>query len=315
MPWVEKYRPKTFDGIVLSNDNAALFAGILKNNYIPNMLFYGPPGTGKTTTIINLINAYQARLNQTNQGLMIHLNASDDRGVDVIRTQINAFVGSKTLFGEGVKFVILDEVDYMTKNAQLALTYLLADCRVPVRFILICNYISRIDETLQSMFVKVHFNHLPGAAIVSFLREIAQNEGLTITDDDLQRLQQLYGSDMRSMINCIQTHPRGLAILHDGVWRALYAKVAARENINVLTREVDLICETYRADQPTILKDFLYYIITKEPSFPVATLPALSFALHGSPDASKTTVTYVMLTLLTHMETEVQKDGDGDDNL
>ena len=77
-----------------------------------------PNGTGKTTTIINLINAYQAKLNIKNKDLIIHLNASDERGIDIIRNQINFFVNSNPLFHTGMKFVILDEVDYMTKNAQ-----------------------------------------------------------------------------------------------------------------------------------------------------------------------------------------------------
>jgi replication factor C subunit 3/5 len=85
---------------------------------------------------------------------MIHLNASDERGIDIIRNQINSFVNSKSLFNNGMKFVILDEVDYMTKNAQMALRYLLQGYNSNVRFCLICNYISRIDEALQNEFVR-----------------------------------------------------------------------------------------------------------------------------------------------------------------
>ena len=81
---------------------------IINTSYFPNLLFYGPPGTGKTTTIINLVNAYQEILNQKHKGLMIHLNASDERGIDIIRNQINQFVNSKSLFNQGMKFVILD---------------------------------------------------------------------------------------------------------------------------------------------------------------------------------------------------------------
>ena len=77
---------------------------------------------------------------------MIHLNASDERGIDIIRNQINSFVNSKSLFNNGMKFVILDEVDYMTKNAQLALDIYYKNYKSNVRFCLICNYISRIDE-------------------------------------------------------------------------------------------------------------------------------------------------------------------------
>ena len=304
LPWSEKYRPSEFTDIVLSEVNASLFQGILTEDYIPNMLFYGPPGTGKTTTIINLVNAYQRKHGQLNQGLMIHLNASDERGVDVIRNQINAFVASKTLFGQGMKFVILDEVDYMTKNAQMALTYLINDPAIPVRFILICNYISRIDETLRSMLVKVHFNHLPPEAVVAFLTRIVEKEQVPLREATLHDIQTLYGSDIRSMINYIQSTPSDADVLNDSVWADLYAKICRGENINVLTRAVDVICERYKTDHPTAIKDFLYYVMTHEPAFPLSTIPSLSFAIHATTETCKVSVNFIMLTLLRHCSSE-----------
>jgi replication factor C subunit 3/5 len=118
-PWVEKYRPTNFDDIVLEYDNRILLKNIIEKNHFPNLLLYGPPGTGKTTTIINLIKNYNNVYKQHLRSV-IHLNASDDRGIDIIRNQINQFVNTKSIFGNGVKFVILDEVDYMTKHAQQA---------------------------------------------------------------------------------------------------------------------------------------------------------------------------------------------------
>ena len=94
IPWVEKYRPKKFEDIVLDHHNKILLENIIIQNNFPNLLFYGPPGTGKTTTIINLINKYQEKYKQTKKGLKIHLNASDDRGIEIIRTQINQFVST-----------------------------------------------------------------------------------------------------------------------------------------------------------------------------------------------------------------------------
>ena len=112
IPWVEKYRPTQFDDIVLDPLNRLMFEKILENDYFPNLLFYGPPGTGKTTTIINLIHSYQKKHNQVSRGTVIHLNASDERGIDIIRNQIYQLVKSRNLFEKGIKFVILDEVDY-----------------------------------------------------------------------------------------------------------------------------------------------------------------------------------------------------------
>lgn len=202
---------------------------ILAKRYFPNVLFYGPPGTGKTTTILNLIQEYQhtnasspfvsvviggqsgitarnvssASKHKEN---VIHLNASDERGIDIIRNQINQFVKSNHLFEPGLKFVILDEVDYMTKNAQQALKTLLQTCRPNVRFCLICNYISKIDESLRNEFVCVRFNQLPKHEIHRFIQEISDKEGLCITPEEIDTIQHNYNSDIRSMINFLQLH-------------------------------------------------------------------------------------------------------------
>jgi len=182
VPLVEFYRPKKFEDIVLDPLNKKILKNIIETSYFPNLLFYGPPGTGKTTTIINLINAYQAKLNTKNKDLIIHLNASDERGIDIIRNQINFFVNSKPLFHTGMKFVILDEVDYMTKNAQQALRYLLQNYSSSVRFCLICNYISKIDEGLQNEFIRLRFNQLPKNEIITFLTHISNSENLNMSE-------------------------------------------------------------------------------------------------------------------------------------
>jgi replication factor C subunit 3/5 len=205
-PWVEKYRPSHFNDIVLDDINKKILRSVIENDHFPNFLFYGPPGTGKTTTIINLVKMYQERYNQSNMGLMIHLNASDERGIDIIRNQINMFVTSKTLYGEGMKFVILDEVDYMTKNAQNALRYLLNSYNsiINFRFCLICNYISRIDDSLQTEFVRIRFNQLPKTDIIHFLQKINMAENLNLNKETLISIQRHFNSDIRSMINYMQ---------------------------------------------------------------------------------------------------------------
>ena len=207
IPWVEKYRPKHFDDIVLDSMNRKLFQQILEKNYFPNLLFYGPPGTGKTTTIINLIQEYQTRYSRPNKSNIIHLNASDERGIDIIRNQIYSFVKSMNLFETGFKFVILDEVDYMTKNAQQALKYLLqttTTINTNVRFILICNYISKIDEALQNEFICVRFNQLPKKDIYEFIQKITEKENIHIRPAAIETIQSMYQSDIRSMINFLQ---------------------------------------------------------------------------------------------------------------
>ena len=263
--WVEKYRPKEFENIVLDPLNEKILKNIIDTGYFPNLLFYGPPGTGKTTTIINLVNAYQEKLNQKNKELMIHLNASDERGIDIIRSQINQFVNSKTMFTHGMKFVILDEVDYMTKNAQQALRYLLQNFSNNVRFCLICNYISRIDEGLQNEFLRLRFNQLPENDIIRFLNKISISEKLNLNKKSLNLIQKLYKSDIRSMINFIQSNQNikddDINIIDDSVWNELYNRIKNGEELTMLIVFTNEISRMYNIDKKNIIKDFLNYII------------------------------------------------------
>ena len=154
----------------------------------------------------------QTKYNQKRKGLKIHLNASDDRGIDIIRNQINQFVNSKTLFGDGMKFVILDEVDYMTKNAQQALRYLIQEYSNNIRFCLICNYISRIDVALQNEFIRLRFCHLPKDDIIKFLSHIVKCENINISHQQIISIQMIFKSDIRSMINYLQSNQYNLYV-------------------------------------------------------------------------------------------------------
>jgi len=263
-PWVEKYRPNKFEDIVLTPINKKILKNIIKFNYFPNLLFYGPPGTGKTTTIINLINKYQETFNQKKKGLIIHLNASDDRGIDIIRNQIYQFVNTKTLFGNGMKFIILDEVDYMTKNAQQALHYLIQKYNTQIRFCLICNYISRIDSALQNEFIRLRFCQLPKNDIFMFLKNIVKKENLSITDTHLQNIRSIFKSDIRSMINFLQSNHtqidgNSLKIISSEFWNNLLIKFKNDgENVQIFIQDS---CVLFNINIVTFLKKFLLFII------------------------------------------------------
>jgi replication factor C subunit 3/5 len=265
IPWVEKYRPNNFENIVLDPLNKEILSNIIKTSYFPNLLLYGPPGTGKTTTIINLVNSYQNILNRKNKELMIHLNASDERGIEIIRNQISQFVNSKTLFVHGMKFVILDEVDYMTKNAQQALKSLIQNYSNTVRFCLICNYISRIDEGLQNEFIKLRFNQLPENDINSFLKQISKKENLSLNDKTIGLIQKLYKSDIRSMINFMQTNQNitnnQFNIIQEDIWETLFEKIKKREKVHDINNYISNVSELYNINKKNIIKDFFNYII------------------------------------------------------
>tara|TARA_B110000285_G_C15130789_1_gene623428 strand:+ start:67 stop:1044 length:978 start_codon:yes stop_codon:yes gene_type:complete len=275
IPFVELYRPTNFDDVVLDEYNKKILKNVIETSYFPNFLFYGPPGTGKTTTIINLIHAYQSKLNGVNKELVIHLNASDERGVDIIRNQINCFVNSKPLFNNGMKFVVLDEVDYMTKPAQQALRYLLQNYSNNVRFCLICNYISKIDEGLQNEFIRLRFNQLPSKDVISFLTNISDKENIHASPKIIQNIQQMYKSDIRSMINFMQSNAvsfndenkNQMSILDNECFEEILSKLLKKENVNNVILHIDTINYERNIDKNKILTEFLNYIIRTHPKY------------------------------------------------
>jgi len=255
-PWVEKYRPTNFDDIVLETDNRILLKNIIEKNHFPNLLLYGPPGTGKTTTIINLIKKYNNVYKQHLKSV-IHLNASDDRGIDIIRNQINQFVNTKSIFGNGIKFVILDEVDYMTKNAQQALRYLIQQHSNQIRFCLICNYISKIDKSLQNEFIKLCFSNLPQKDIFVFLKNISKKENLNINDIHLKHIQIKFNSDIRSMINYIQTNHNNICI-NNIITKETWEKIILMfKNKKTKTKQISLYIKNYCTENNISIKSFI----------------------------------------------------------
>jgi len=290
IPWIEKYRPSDFNHIVLDPINRTLFENILEKRYFPNLLFYGPPGTGKTTTIINLINEYQRRVSETggmsnsgslgaasaaeaaaataalNKTNIIHLNASDERGIDIIRNQINQFVKTNNFFESGIKFIILDEVDYMTKNAQQALKYLIQLCSENVRFCLICNYISKIDVSLKNEFICIRFNQLPKSEIFAFIQNVVKRESIEISDEIIGSIQNLYHSDIRSMINFIQinqnTEDWQKTIITDALFENILSLIRSQRHSEKEFRlYIHVVSIQYNTDKRTIINLFFNYLI------------------------------------------------------
>lgn len=207
IPWIEKYRPNDFDSIILEKNNKMILKNMIQEERIPHLLFYGPPGTGKTTTIINLIHQYQKYHHQEHKELIVHLNASDDRGIEAIRNEIQMFTSTSYLFNKGSKFIILDEIDYMTKSAQYALFNLIKETqsKTKVTFCLICNYISKLHKSLQNISMAFKFNTLPKDHILLFLKNIVKTEGISnISQRDINDIIVLFNSDIRSMINYLQ---------------------------------------------------------------------------------------------------------------
>jgi replication factor C subunit 3/5 len=200
LPWIEKYRPTELDNIIIDNDTRLLFENMVETKLFPNMLFYGPPGTGKTTTIMCLIKRYQDRYGYHNN--VIHLNASDERGIEVIRNQLYSFIQTNGMFHKELKFVILDEVDSMTKQAQQSLLCLIT--KNNVRFCLICNYVSKLIPSLKDYLLMIPFYNT--FQDEKYIQNILTNENANISSDIIENIKYNYYPDMRSVVNALQAY-------------------------------------------------------------------------------------------------------------
>jgi replication factor C subunit 3/5 len=223
------------------------------------MIFYGPPGTGKTTVIINFVNEYFKRNNLMNKGLLLHLNASDDRGIDVIRNSILRFVTSDGILSNSLKFVILDEADYMTKAAQKMLQSIMETSYKQVRIFMICNYISKIDTTLISEFIILRFHQLSKEIITDILSNIILKEKLDISKTQVNDIQEYYKSDIRSMINSIQ-YKSIHNIPNSDIYRNLYM-IIKRQNVRELQDNMNLYAKNLNYTANNLIFMLIEYLI------------------------------------------------------
>ncbi|OCH91474.1 P-loop containing nucleoside triphosphate hydrolase protein [Obba rivulosa] len=201
LPWVEKYRPVTLDDVVSHKDITSTIEKFIEKNRLPHLLFYGPPGTGKTSTILAVARRiYGADYRKQ----ILELNASDDRGIDVVREQIKNFAETRTLFSKGFKLIILDEADMMTTAAQAALRRVIEQYTKNVRFCIICNYVNKIVPAIQSRCTRFRFSPLPIPEVEKRLQKVIESEGVKLTEDGKKALLKLSKGDMRRALNVLQ---------------------------------------------------------------------------------------------------------------
>lgn len=198
-PWVEKYRPKKLDDIVHQNEIVSILKQTLVKKDFPNLLLYGPPGTGKTSSIIALA---RAMFGSNFEGRLLTLNASDERGIAVIRERIRRFAQSVA----DIKLVILDEADSMTGAAQACLRRTMEIYSKTTRFCLICNYISRIIEPIASRCFKFRFQPIAAPLMLERLESICKDENVNLTDNKiLEHLISVCDGDLRQAITILQS--------------------------------------------------------------------------------------------------------------
>jgi len=206
IPWVEKYRPTQFENIVLDPINRKIFENILEKNYFPNLLFYGPPGTGKTSTMIAYAKHYY---NEDYNNMTLVLNASEERGIETVRTRIKQFVISSGLKENintpSFKLIILDEIDAMTEDAQAILRKVIEKYVNNARFCFICNYLKKINPAIQSRCVIFRFNPISYEMMYKFSVNICKNENIKIKKRALELVIKKSNGDLRKLLNYLQS--------------------------------------------------------------------------------------------------------------
>ncbi|WIV67843.1 replication factor C small subunit [Natrialbaceae archaeon AArc-T1-2] len=198
--WIEKYRPERLADIKGHREIVPRLESYIERNDLPNLLFAGPAGTGKTTAAIAIARELYGPDWKEN---FLELNASDQRGIDVVRDRIKNFARS-SFGGYDHRVIFLDEADALTSDAQSALRRTMEQFSHNTRFILSCNYSSQIIDPIQSRCAVFRFTRLEDEAIAAQLREIATEEGIELTDDGVDALVYAADGDMRKAINGLQ---------------------------------------------------------------------------------------------------------------
>ncbi|TGO91099.1 hypothetical protein BPOR_0039g00130 [Botrytis porri] len=210
LPWVEKYRPDTLEDVSGHQDILATINKFVDTNRLPHLLLYGPPGTGKTTTILALARRIYGSKNM--RQMVLELNASDDRGIDVVREQIKTFASTKQIFASkssttspgAYKLIILDEADAMTSTAQMALRRVMEKYTANTRFCVIANYTHKLSPAQLSRCTRFRFSPLKEADIRVLVDKVILEENVQINAEATDALVRLSKGDMRRALNVLQ---------------------------------------------------------------------------------------------------------------
>lgn len=201
-PWIEKYRPTKLDKILSQDEIINTITKLIENNKLPHMLFHGPSGIGKTSTIISLSRKIYG---DNYKQMILELNGSDDRGINIVREKIKQFSETKVLFNDTIKLIILDEADSMTIDAQSALRRIIEKYTYNVRFCLICNYVNKIIPALQSRCMSFRFKPISNDVIYKRLKDISKKENVDINKSAMDIIIRISKGDFRKAINLLQS--------------------------------------------------------------------------------------------------------------
>ncbi len=251
--WTEKYRPKTFAEVKGQRNIVAKVEAFVAQRNMPHLLFAGPAGVGKTT--LSLIVA-RALYGEEWRGNFLELNASDERGIDVVRVKVKDFARTKAIGDVPFKIIYLDECDALTKEAQQALRRTMEIFTQTCRFILSCNYSSKIIDPIQSRCTLFRFKPLPKEELVAIIRTVAGAESLTLDAEAEDALVELSGGDARRVENLLQACAAlGKEVTEESVFSiASYAKPAEISSLLALATSGDFLAARKRL--LTIMLDY-----------------------------------------------------------
>ncbi|MBS3089534.1 replication factor C small subunit [Candidatus Pacearchaeota archaeon] len=199
--WTEKYRPGKFEEVVGQQEILKRVKSLVQALNIPHLLFAGPAGIGKSTLALIIVKSLFGDAWRENY---LELNASDERGIDVIRQKVKDFARTKALENVPFKVIFLDEADALTREAQQALRRTMENYTHTCRFIMSCNYSSNIIDPIQSRCVVFRFKLLERRDIIEVIKRITEKEKLKLTDDAYEALYEASEGDCRRAINLLQ---------------------------------------------------------------------------------------------------------------